>query len=208
MSRTESKHQPLKSRQSAVTRLWSPTRDLSRRGGEAPQGIERGLQPIIPERLGVVLKRNSNGSAMDSTEAAKPVQGRIAKQILAFAAIGLIGYFIDAGITYLGAKYGGLSPELARPPGFIVATIVNFILNRSITFRNSRAPLFRAFCRYWGVASIGLAVNYAVYSTCVFFSLRAGIAITPAILPLLVAAGSVVAMVLTFVGFRFLAFRP
>jgi putative flippase GtrA len=144
---------------------------------------------------------------MNGAKGANPAHGRIAEQIPAFAAIGLIGYVIDAGITFVGAKYGGLSPEFARPPGFLVATVVNFALNRSITFRHSRAPLFRAFLRYCGVAAIGLAVNYAVYSACVFFAPRAGIAVTPAILPLFVAAGSGVAMVLTFVGFRFFAFR-
>ena len=48
----------------------------------------------------------------------------------------------------------------------MIATIVNFALNRAITFRHSRAPLVRAFLRYCGVASVGLAVNYAVYSAC------------------------------------------
>ncbi len=145
---------------------------------------------------------------MNSAKAANPVRGRIAEQVPAFAAIGFLGYFVDAGITFVSAKYGGLSPELARPPGFIVATIVNFILNRSITFRHARTPIARAFLRYCSVAAIGLAVNYAVYSACVFLAPRAGIAVTPAILPLFVAAGSGAAMVLTFVGFRFFAFRP
>jgi putative flippase GtrA len=143
--------------------------------------------------------------------AAKPgaaAHGRIAEQVPAFAAIGVMGFFVDATITFVCAKYFGLSPELARPPGFIVATIVNFALNRSITFRHSRAPVFRAFLRYCGVASIGLAVNYAVYSACVALAPIAGIAVTPAILPLFVAAGSGVAMTVTFVGFRFFAFRP
>jgi putative flippase GtrA len=138
---------------------------------------------------------------------ANPVQKRIAEQIPTFAAIGLVGYCVDAGITFMGAKYGGLSPELARLPAFVLATIVNFTLNRSITFRHSQAPLFRAFLRYCGVAAIGLALNYAVYSACVFFAPRAGIAVTPAILPLFVAAGCGAALVLTFVGFRFFAFR-
>jgi hypothetical protein len=40
-----------------------------------------------------------------------------------------------------------------------------------------------------------------------FACARLGIAVTPAILPLFIAAGSGVAMVLTFVGFRFFAFR-
>ena len=144
---------------------------------------------------------------MSAIKPANPVQKRIAEQIPAFATIGLIGYFIDAGITFVGAKYVGLSPEVARPPGFLVATIVNFALNRSITFRHSDAPLFRAFLRYCGVASIGLAVNYSVYSACVLLAPRAGFAVTPAVLPLFVAAGCGAAMVLTFLGFRFFAFR-
>jgi putative flippase GtrA len=144
---------------------------------------------------------------MNASEPAVPAHGRIAQQIPTFAAIGLIGYFVDAAITFICARHVGLSPELARPPGFIVATIVNFALNRSITFRHARSPLTGSFMRYLLVASAGLAVNYAVYSACVFLAPSVGIAVTPAILPLFIAAGSGVAMVLTFVGFRFFAFR-
>jgi putative flippase GtrA len=89
----------------------------------------------------------------------------------------------------VGAKYVGLPPELAWPPGFIIATIVNFALNRAITFRHSRAPVLRASPRYCGVASVGFAINYAVYSTCVISAPLLGIAVTPAILPLFIAAG-------------------
>jgi putative flippase GtrA len=134
--------------------------------------------------------------------------GRIVEQVPAFAAIGVIGYVVDAGITFVCARYFGLSPELARPPGFILATIVNYVLNRSITFRHARSPLARSFVRYWLVASLGLGINYAVYSACVVLAPIAGMAVTPAILPLFVAAGSGVAMMLTFLGFRFFAFRP
>jgi hypothetical protein len=51
-------------------------------------------------------------------------------------------------------------------------------------------------------------INFAVYSACVVLAPHAGIAVTPAILPLFVAAGVGVAMIATFVGFRFFAFRP
>jgi putative flippase GtrA len=136
-----------------------------------------------------------------------PRQGGLAAQIPSFAAIGLFGYFVDAGATYLCAKYLGLSPELARPPGFVLATIVNFALNRFFTFRHATTPLLRAFLRYCLVAGLGLAVNYAVYSVCVALAPRFGVAVVPAILPLFVAAGSGVAMVVTFVGFRSFAFR-
>ena len=118
---------------------------------------------------------------MNASEPAVPAHGRIAQQIPTFAAIGLIGYFVDAAITFICARYVGLSPELARPPGFIVATIVNFALNRSITFRHARSPLAGSFMRYLLVASAGLAVNYAVYSACVFLAPSVGIAVTPGI---------------------------
>ena len=145
---------------------------------------------------------------MNIVKTAAPTRGRIADQVPAFAAIGLIGFLTDAGVTYLGAKYLGLSPEFARPPGFILATIVNFALNRAITFRHARSPLTGSFVRYSLVASAGLAVNYAVYSACIFLAPGAGIAVTPAILPLFVAVGGGAAMILTFIGFRFFAFRP
>src|SRR5271168_2453649 len=93
-------------------------------------------------------KSDSNEAPMSAIKPVVPSQGRIAEQVPAFAAIGVIGYLVDAGITFVCAKYIGLPPELARPPGFIIATIVNFALNWAITFRHSRAPLFRAFFRY------------------------------------------------------------
>jgi putative flippase GtrA len=148
-----------------------------------------------------------NASRADAAQSTPPAQARIVQQIPAFAAVGIIGYFVDAGVTYVGAKYAGLPPELARPPGFLIATVINFLLNRSITFRHSRAPILRAFLRYSGVASVGLAINYTVYSACVLLAPKFQIVVTPAILPLFVAAGCAAAMVLTFVGFRFFAFR-
>jgi putative flippase GtrA len=157
------------------------------------------------------MSASNPNSGRAPVKAVKPdaaAHGRIAQQVPAFVAIGFMGYFVDAGITFVCAKYLGLSPELARPPGFIVATTVNYFLNRSITFRHARAPLAGSFVRYWLVASVGLAINYGVYSACVALAPIAGIAVTPAILPLFVAAGSGVAMTITFVGFRFFAFRP
>jgi putative flippase GtrA len=83
-----------------------------------------------------------------------------------------------------------------------------FADNRSITFRHAQAPLTSSFLRYWLVAAAGAAVNYAAYLVLVALAPVVGLPVTPAILPLFVAAGSGAAMTLTFVGFRFFAFRP
>ncbi len=132
---------------------------------------------------------------------------RVSRQIPSFAVIGLIGYVVDASVTYVGAKYLGLSPEIARPPGFLIATVVNFALNRAITFRHAKTPLMRAFVRYCLVATAGLAVNYGVYSLCVALWPLLGLSVTPGVLPLFIAAGAGVAMAITFIGFRWFAFR-
>ena len=79
----------------------------------------------------------SNPSRMNAGDPDARAHGRLAVQIPSFVAVGLIGYVVDAGITFVGAKYLGLAPVIARPPGFILATIVNFLLNRSFTFRHS-----------------------------------------------------------------------
>src|SRR5438067_2371186 len=84
------------------------------------------------------LQSGSSGAPVSAVKPAGPAHGRMAAQIPAFAAIGFFGYVLDATTTYLCTKYFVWSPELARPPGFIIATIVNFSLNRSITFRDSR----------------------------------------------------------------------
>ncbi len=145
--------------------------------------------------------------ARSSPRGAATTTSQLVFQLSAFAAIGVFGFVVDAAITYLCAKYLGLGPVLARPPGFTVATIANFALNRSVTFHGSSSPIVRAFLRYCLVASAGLVVNYATYSACVLFCLRLGIAVTPSVLPLFVAVGTGVAMSLTFLGFRQFAFR-
>ena len=53
---------------------------------------------------------------------ATPRQRSIATQIPSFVAIGVVGYIVGAGITYVCAKY------LVRSPGFLVAPVVNFLL--------------------------------------------------------------------------------
>jgi putative flippase GtrA len=129
------------------------------------------------------------------------------RQIPYFVAIGALGYVVDAGVTYLLARKFGFDPLLARPPAFALATVLNFALNRNLTFASSKLSLLPAFVRYVMVCAAGLAVNYSVYAFCIVMAPLAGLSATPQMLPLFVACGSGVAMFVTFFGFRFFAFR-
>lgn len=129
------------------------------------------------------------------------------RQIPSFVAIGVLGYVVDAGVTFMLARSLGVDPYLARFPAFAIATVLNFALNRKLTFAHSTAPLLESFVRYVMVCAAGLAINYAVYAACIVTASLIGLLVTPAFLPLFVACGSGVAMFVTFFGFRVFAFR-
>ena len=133
--------------------------------------------------------------------------GSLGRQVPAFAAIGAMGYVVDAFITYVLVRYAGLNPLVARLPAFAVATVFNFVLNRLITFSDTSAPLLRAFLRYVVVCAAGLVVNYVVYALALAVASAAGIPTPPSTLPIFVAFGSGAALFVTFFGFRFFAFR-
>ena len=144
-----------------------------------------------------------SSSGQDALES----RGRLARQVPSFVAIGTMGFFIDAGLTFMFAQWLGMPALLARPPAFAIATLVNFALNRAFTFRAARIRVLPALARYVLVCAGGAGVNYAVYAICLNLAPLAGVAVTPKILPLFVACGSLSAMFLTFMGFRSFAFR-
>ena len=124
-----------------------------------------------------------------------------------FVAVGLTGFVIDAAITYAATRGLGMSPYLARLPAFALATIVNFALNRRITFAHTQTALWPAFLRYRLICGLGFAVNWSAYSAALFAARRLGLPTPDAALPVFVAFGSGVAMFVTFFGFKRFAFR-
>ena len=129
------------------------------------------------------------------------------RQLPAFVAVGLIGYVIDSTITYGLNRSLGVDPLLARFPAFVVATLVNFALNRRLTFAHSTEPMMRAFVRYVMVCAVGLAVNYAAYAAALSVWGALGLPLAPPMLFAFVAFGSGVAMFVTYFGYRMFAFR-
>ncbi len=66
-------------------------------------------------------------------------------------------------------------------------------------------PFFARFCAT-AVASVGLAVNYRLYSACDLLSPRFSGTVTLALMPVYVAARARPAIAVTFLGFRPFAF--
>ena len=146
--------------------------------------------------------------SMSSSEAITTKNaGSVRRQAPSFVVIGLIGYVVDSSITYALARGFGVNPFLARIPAYVIATIINFALNRALTFANSNTPLLRAFVKYVMVCAVGFVVNYLVYVTALEVTPMLGVTVTPAFIPLFVAMGAGVAMFFTFFGFKLFAFR-
>ena len=133
---------------------------------------------------------------------------RISRQIPSFAAIGLIGYVVDAGESPISAP--NISACRRRSPARRASSSRRSSISPSTARSPSATPRRRWRAPSCAIAwwrRLGLAVNYAVYSLCARLLAALGLTVTPEILPLFVAAGSGVAMVVTFVGFRWFAFR-
>jgi len=131
----------------------------------------------------------------------------LARQIPAFLIIGALGFCLDAAITVTLVRHFAVPPLLARPPAFVVVTLINFALNRAFTFRSSETAWLGALGRYILVCLAGLMVNYAIYAALLALAPSFGVALTPAMLTLFVACGTGAATLLTFAGFRSFAFR-
>jgi putative flippase GtrA len=131
----------------------------------------------------------------------------LARQIPPFLIIGALGFCLDAGVTVTLARSFGAPPLLARPPAFVIVTLVNFALNRAFTFPSSQTAWPAALGRYVLVCLAGLALNYAVYAALLGLAAAFGVAIGAPLLTLFVAGGTAASTLLTFTGFRAFAFR-
>ena len=129
------------------------------------------------------------------------------RQVAVFALVGALGFVVDSGLTYLGVRALHLDARLARLPAFAIATIVNFALNRALTFSGSRAPLLGAFVRYCLVCGAGLAVNWSAFALALAGAKALGLPTPDYALPVFIAFGTGVAMFVTFFGFKRFAFR-
>ena len=124
------------------------------------------------------------------------------QQFLRFAAVGGVGFVVDAVALYLLVETGG-APLLMRLCSFALAVTVTWALNRVWTFAQGGQRRVRTeYAAYLSVQTVGVAINYAVYA--LVLSLLTP---SPAHAVLALACGSVVALGGNFIGARSFVYR-
>ncbi len=81
-----------------------------------------------------------------------------------YGAVGALGTATDVAVTLALVKYAGLAPVLANATGFVFAAGQNFVLNRHLTFPESRGLAASGqLTRFFIVSLVGLAINLPVF---------------------------------------------
>ena len=88
-------------------------------------------------------------------------------ELARFAAVGAIGFVVDAAVLQLLVSVASWSPFAARAVSFPVALACTFTLNRLWTFRGLRLPLARAYGAYGAIQVVGALISLFVFSACV-----------------------------------------
>jgi putative flippase GtrA len=143
-------------------------------------------------------------SAIVATVAVSNVRWKIP----AFAAVGVLVFCIDSGVTYTLVRAHAADPILARFPAFAVAAVVGFALSHWVINGGSRAPFLDAFLRYFLVCGVEFAVNWTAYTLSLWTTVDPlGLPVRTEELPLFIAFGTGLAMLTTFFGSKLFAFR-
>ena len=91
-------------------------------------------------------------------------------RVLCFAVVGASGFVIDI-VCYLALQWAGVEHRVARLLSFWPAVSWNWLLNRSVTFRD-RAPEARArqWAKFVAGSFVGLVVNVGSYAALTSFT--------------------------------------
>lgn len=128
--------------------------------------------------------------------------GQARRWLLVFAVVATIGFLVDADIVF-GLTGSGVSPLVTQAIALAAAVTVNWLGNRSWTFRGNvgRFGLKQEWLRQVSANAVGWCVNSGVYGGLVLavsFALRN--------LVWAVAAGSLAGFVFNYTAARRLAF--
>ena len=119
---------------------------------------------------------------------------------LGFVFSGALAFLVDAAVLKLLTIGLGLHPVVARLAAISAAMVTAWLAHRRFTFRLTVPPTFGEFLRYAAVGWAAAGLNYSVFAAIILG--RPGIEPLYALL-----ASSLVAMVFSYFGMRYAAFR-
>ncbi len=130
-----------------------------------------------------------------------PAARRLGRELLSFAAVGVVGLAVDVAVLYALAP--GLGWYGARVVSFWAAASATWALNRRFTFahRARGGSVAREYLAYLATMLGGGGVNYGAYALTLY--LLHG----PLAAALGVALGSLAGMGVNFLAARYLVFR-
>ncbi len=89
----------------------------------------------------------------------------IVRQALRFAGVGVLGFFVDAGVLTAARTIIGLDLYSARALSFVAAVTSTWAMNRAFTFKeHASASMLREWARFCAANAVGGAVNLGVYA--------------------------------------------
>jgi putative flippase GtrA len=125
------------------------------------------------------------------------------RDLLAFAAVGVAGFAVDASVMTLLVERLMWHPVQGRAVSFPLAVTTTWLLNRGLAFRGM-GPRSRSaeYAGYVVIQIVGALVNVGVFLACI--SLMPSLVRAP-VVPL--AAGAAVALLLNFALLRGIVYR-
>jgi putative flippase GtrA len=131
----------------------------------------------------------------------------IASQAMRFAAVGVVGFFVDAATLMLAILFLGLNVYWGRAVSYVVAATATWAMNRKFTFRQHASPalagsMFKEWIRFCAANSVGGLVNVGTY-----IGLLNAFTLVRQFPVLGVAAGSLSGMLVNFTLSRRFVFR-
>ena len=118
----------------------------------------------------------------------------------AFVAAGTLAFITDVLVFQGLHALFGLHPLLARPPAILVAMVVSWLINRTMTFAMPGPPRLSEFLHFATLAAAASAFNYAIF-VCLLWLWP------PISATLAIGIAAIGAMLLSYVNMRFSVFR-
>lgn len=88
--------------------------------------------------------------------------GKTTREFFSYMTIGFLALFLDLACVYFFTEFFALHYLISVALAFTLAAILNYILQKMITFRNSSKKYLKQFLAFFLIGLVGLAINLSV----------------------------------------------